>query len=256
MVLSWIIALLWFAFLVAFVITGVLGAKTADEHSKRRLNNLTAVSFLALIILLCILAFIYVQELLVIAIVIFFITILTYRYVFTKEKTDSASDLSLSEKVGAQIVSLTKYNSRILALNFVVPLVLLTLAYLTGLTIQAESARDASSDVFLVSSGLLVIIVTFTIFTFERNYERDIHQEITKRLIQRFKGLGVIYVFTILLSVLSLILMTNEQLTFSPTSPLRNSLFLAVLYFFFISITLTLAVYFQVARVYEQGAED
>jgi hypothetical protein len=95
--------------------------------------------------------------------------------------------------------------------------------------------------------------VTFTIFTFERNFEQDIHQEITKRLVQRFKGLGMTYVFTVLLSALSLVLATNQQLTVTPTSPPRTLLLLGVLYFLFVSITLTLGVYFQMAKVYEQG---
>ena len=92
-----------------------------------------------------------------------------------------------------------------------VPLILLTLAYASGLTIQAQAAMQASSDSLLVSSGLLIIIVTFTIFTFERNFEQDIHQEITKRLVQRFKGLGMTYVFTVLLSALSLVLATAKN---------------------------------------------
>ena len=255
MILEWATVFVWIAFLASLISVTASGSKS--EHLKARLNTLTSVWFVAGLVLLSILALVYLQGLfLLTAFVLIVMTSFTNKYIFTKEKPISAPDAPLSEKIQSQIRSLTEYGNRIMALNFIVPLLLLTFAFASGLTIQAEAALETSSDSLLVSSGLLIIIVTFTIFTFERNFEQDIHPEITKRLTQRFKGLGMIYVFTILLSALSLVLMTNQELTVALTSPLRTLLFLGVLYFLFISITLTLAVYFQIAKVYEQGAED
>jgi|GEM_PF-2566417 hypothetical protein len=254
MILEWAVAFVWIAFFVSLVSVGIFGSKEKYQHLKARLNIITTLWFLAGIILLSILALVYLQELfLLTAFVLIFVSVFTRKYIFTKEKPISAPDAPLSEKIQSQIGSLGEYGNRIMALNFMVPLILLTLAYASGLTIQAQAAMQASSDSLLVSSGLLIIIVTFTIFTFERNFEQDIHQEITKRLVQRFKGLGMTYVFTVLLSALSLVLATNQQLTVTPTSPPRTLLLLGVLYFLFVSITLTLGVYFQMAKVYEQG---
>jgi hypothetical protein len=257
MILEWVTVVVWVAFLASLASITAVGQKEKHERLKARLNYITTFWFLSGIVLLVILAFVYLQELFLIAVfVLIFVTAFTRKYIFTKETPISAPDAPLPEKILSQIGSLAEYGNRIMALNFVVPLILLTLAYASGLTIQAQAALEASSDSLLVSSGLLIIIVTFTIFTFERNFERDIHPEITKRLTHRFKGLGMIYVLTILLSVLSLVLMTNQQLTVIPPSPLRTLLFLGVIYFLFVSITLTLGVYFQIAKVYEQGAQE
>ena len=255
MILEWAAVFVWIAFFVSLVSVGVSGSRERYEHLKARLNIITGFWFVVGIVLLGILAFVYLRELfLLTAFVLIFMTAFTRKYIFTKEKPISAPDAPLSEKIQSQIGSLAEYGNQIMALNFIVPLILLTFAYASGLTIQAQAAMQTSSDSLLVSSGLLIVIVTFTIFTFERNFEQDIHQEITKRLIQRFKCLGMTYVFTILLSALSLVLATNQQLTVTPTSPPRTLLLLGVLYYLFVSITLTLGVYFQMAKVYEQGA--
>lgn len=250
---AWLLLLLLIGIALSIsFIAGVLHSKERDKQRGERLNVLIGLGALVAIVLAAILAIIYAKEIFLFAVVEVIVTIVSYKLIFTREKIDKIPDASISENLGSQFLSLTKYSNGIIILNFVGPLVAYCFVYFSRFSIGPESARLASSDIFLVSSGLLVIIVTFTIFTFERSLQKNISQKVSKLLIERFKGLSVIYVVTALLSALSLLLMTNEQLIFTPPSPLRNSLFLWVLYFLFVSITLTLAVYLQVAKVYEE----
>jgi hypothetical protein len=143
----------------------------------------------------------------------------------------------------------------VLILNFLLPILAYYAAYAVQFVIEAESVRELLSDIFLVFSGLLILVVTFYIFIFERKLhqtqvEATIHQKIADLLIQRVTILGALYVFTILISVASLMSIKNVPLVFLSSEAVISSLFAMVIYFTSYSLILTIIVFYQIVGVY------
>lgn len=165
---------------------------------------------------------------------IIIITSIIYKFIFPSEKTRF------------QLKELSKYRNFTFIFLFSTPLLLGFALYILKLTVEIETARVLYSSFFLAFSGLLILVVMFSIFIIERN----VHSRIANLLIQSIKGLGAMYGLIILSSVLSLVALGNNQINFNfheftPNFTVVPSLFLGTLSLAINSIWLTIIIFFQ-----------
>jgi hypothetical protein len=188
--------------------------------------------------------------------VLIFTSFLTARYMLASYVPPSDEEPAAKpEATESQARYLSRHKNVVLILNFFLPILIYYAAYATQFVIEAESVRALLSDIFLVFSGLLILVVTFYIFIFERKLhqtqvEATIHQKIADLLIQRVTILGALYIFTILISVASLISIKDVPLVFLPSQAVTRSLCAMVIYFTSYSLILTIIVFYQIVGVY------
>jgi Short C-terminal domain len=181
---------------------------------------------------------------------------LTARYMLSSYPIPSDGEPATRlEATESQLRYLSRHRNVVVILNFFLPILIYTAAFAVKFVIEAESVRQLLSDIFLVFSGLLILIVTFYIFIFERKLhqtqvEATIHQKIADLLIQRVTILGALYVFTILISVASLMSIKDVPLVFLSSEAVTSSLFALVIYFASYALILTIIVFYQIVGVY------
>ncbi len=172
---------------------------------------------------------------------IIIVTSIIYKFIFP------------SEKIRFQLKELSRYRNFTFVLLFSTPLLLGFALYILKLTVEVETARVLYSSFFLAFSGLLVLVVMFSIFIIERS----VHSRIANLLIQSIKGLSVMYGLIILCSVLSLVALGDNQINFNfhvstLNSTIVSSLFLGTLSLAINCIWLTIIVFFQAVDVLKE----
>ena len=236
---------------LGWLILGLIGSYCSENLKKERIGNfLLNITVLWLIVAIGYGVYLYLQyviknlwilspSLFVGGIII--VTSIIYKFIFP------------SERIGFQLKELSKYRNFTFVLLFSTPLLLGFALYIFGLKVEIETARVLYSSFFLAFSGLLILVVMFSIFIIEGS----VHSRIANLLIQSIKGLGVMYGLIILSSILSLVALGNNQINFNLNEPGLNptvlpALFLGTLSLAINSIWLTIIIFFQAVDVLKE----
>ena len=169
------------------------------------------------------------------------ITIYTMGIIFSSQYNKFFKELSRYRNFGFLFVLLS-------------PIVIGICLYLLKANIIVETARLLYSSIFLAFISLLVLVVMFSIFIIER---QDVHHRIVNLLIGTVKGVSIIYGFTIFMSLLAMVTLSNNDISFNYSLINLNSSFISSIFFGTLSISvssifITIIIFFQIVNVLKE----
>lgn len=174
-------------------------------------------------------------------VIITIITLNTMRLIFPSQYNIFFKDLSRYKNIGFFAVLIS-------------PILIGICLYLLKANIIVETARILYSSIFLAFISLLALVVMFSIFIIERP---NVPHRIINLLIGTVKGVSIMYGFTIIMSLLAIVTLSNNDISFNYSLMTLNSSFMSSILFGTLSISissivLTIIIFFQIVNVLKE----